>query len=818
MSQYQVHKFGGASLRDAASIEHVKTLLTGKDEIIIVSALYGTTQALQSTLDAMCQKQTQSAESTLTEISAHHQTCLNELLTPELAKAQLTALDNDIEDIKSILHSVSLVAEYSEAVQARVLSYGEQWSAKLLAACLGQHHKTVYVDASAVVAVTLLDDSVDVHWKKTKQALDHYLQEQLQNQPWEQLIITGFIAHQDQQLVTLGRNGSDFSAAIFAQLFQAKSLTLWKDVQGLYSADPSRVPAAFILPSVSYKEALELAYFGAGVIHPQTIGPMMASGIPIDIKHYHHPDKAGTRIGNDYQNADYLIRGLTSIDHIALINIEGSGLIGVSGIAATVFQVMREQHISVIMISQASSEHSICFAIRQKDAEQAVAALREYFAYDIEQKRIERIAASVDLSIIACVGENMVGTPGITAKMSQALANAHVNIHAIAQGSSERNISVVVASSDENKALRAVHSGFYLSDKTITVGVIGPGNVGATLLAQMAEVMDSVEQRYQAKIELRGVMNSKKMLLSHTAIEWQDWQGALDRADTAASVTAFADYLSDDQTPHKVIIDCTSNQAVADHYLRLLEQGFHLVTPNKKANSGDYDYYQKLKNTCRTHNSYYLYETTVCAGLPIITTLQDLIHTGDDIIEISGVVSGTLSYIFNALAEGLSFSDAVLSAKEKGYTEPDPRDDLSGMDVARKFVCLAREMGLSVDLAQLDVPNLTPEPLCDVSVDQCLAELSQYDSLMQDKVSLAMQRGEKLAYVGSVRADGTVKIEIQSFPASHALAKLQGTDNMLLFRSRRYDNEPLIVQGPGAGPEVTASGVFADLLRLVSYL
>jgi len=808
----QLHKFGGSSLADAECFQQVKTLLNKQHAIVVVSATQGTTSAIQTLLDQAVSHQP--VEAGLSKLQQHHLELANSLLSTDHAKNFIKQLQKDCDDIQAILHAVQLAGDYSPQAQDLLLGYGEQWSAQLLCDMLGDQAKTLYLNAANVLFTQVKAGMTGIDWAKSQTAVNTFLA----GKQFEQLIITGYLAATPEGVpTTLGRNGSDYSATIFAKLLKAKAVTIWTDVDGIYSADPKRVPQAFTLKTLTYEEALELAYFGATIIHPNTMAPAIECNIPIHIKNTFNPNGNGTLIAKKQANKTHPVHGLSSIDDVALVNIEGTGMIGVSGIAARVFQHLQIANISVILISQASSEHSICFAVPKHQADAAVTVLTEAFQFEIEQRQIERIIADKDCAILAIVGEGMVGTTGIADKLCGSLAKANINIRAIAQGSSERNISIVVNNSDINRALRSVHSGFYLANKTISIGLIGPGVVGGTLLDQIEATAAQLSKNYQVDCFVTGIMNSKKMLLGNP-LTLKNWRDQFSTCDVATDYDKFINHILADDMPDAVVIDCTANQALADRYHDFIKKGVHIITPNKKANSGDFDYYQQLKQLAKQNHRHYLYETTVCAGLPIIKTLQDLIQTGDHVISIEGIVSGTLGYIFNELLAGKKFSDIIKAAKQSGYTEPDPRDDLSGMDVARKIVCLARELGMTTSLADVTVHNLVPEVLIDCDVATFLDKLPAHDADMAKFAELALAKNEKLAYVGAIQEDGSIDVAIKSYPQNHPFASLQGTDNMLLFRTKRYFDNPLIVRGPGAGAEVTAAGVFADLLRLVSLI
>jgi aspartokinase/homoserine dehydrogenase 1 len=810
---YQAHKFGGSSLANAERFIALKSLLSGQNEIIVVSATQGTTSILQALLDTA--KKGDSFIDSLTELENTHLTLANTLLSHHHFENIQATIKKDCGEIKDILHAAQLTGAFSKETQELILGYGECWSAKILTTYLSTDNETLYLDAATVLFVNEKNGIISVDWQRSQRALNTFLE----NKSFDQIIVTGFIAATSTgQRTTLGRNGSDFSAAIFARLFRASCLTIWTDVDGIYTADPNRVRSAFVIESLSYSEALELAYFGAKVLHPMTIAPVLEYQIPIYVKNSLNPSAVGTCISATPKKSAHPVKGLTCIDDIALMNIEGTGMIGVSGIAARVFQTLHQANISIILISQASSEHSICLGVSNHDAENAMLALQNHFQLEIQTKQIEGVHVDKDCAILAAVGDDMVGNIGVSGKLCDSLAKANINIRAISQGSSERNISVVIKNEDVNKALKTVHASFYLSRKTISIGLIGPGTIGSALLQQIDTALDHLRIHYQVNLYVRGVMNSKKMLLSHQPIHLANWQEELNQHGTQASLELFTKHILADDVPHAVIIDCTASEAVSKHYLEFLTQGIHVITPNKHANAGDISYYKKIKSLTQQKNIHYLYETTVCAGLPVITTLQDIIKTGDEIIKIEGVVSGTLSFIFNELAKGRLFSQIVIEAKQRGYTEPDPREDLSGMDVARKLVCLAREIGHDVSLDNVKINDLVPAELKSCSVEDFFAGLSAYDKTFAVMLDKAISKNERLCYVGCIEKNGTVKVAIESFKQDHPLARLHGTDNMLIFHTRRYHDQALIIQGPGAGAEVTAAGVLADLLRLVSFI
>jgi aspartokinase/homoserine dehydrogenase 1 len=629
--------------------------------------------------------------------------------------------------------------------------------------------------------------------------------------------VTGFVATTTNgRQTTLGRNGSDFSGSIFGALLDASEILIWTDVDGVLSADPRLVPNAQVIDQVSYNEAMELAYFGAKVIHPQTMEPAVARDIPIYIKNTFAPQKRGTLICAKPVSA-MKVKGISTINPVALVNLEGAGMIGVPGTAHRLFGALRDSGISVILISQGSSEHSICFAIPEAQAKRADESVRQAFDAELRGGQIQHVEITLGMGILAVVGDGMAGAHGVAAKVFNSLGDAGINVRAIAQGASERNISVVVDGNVSAKALRAVHAAFYLSPNTMSIGLIGPGTVGRVLLAQMATQIERL-RTLNLDLRVRGIATSNRMLLEDNAVDLQRWSQRLEEAGEPLDLQKFINHVQADFMPHTVVIDCTASGQIADQYREWLARGIHIVTPNKKANSGSMPYYRALQEARRAAGTHYLYEATVGAGLPVIQTLRDLRQTGDDVTEIEGIFSGTLAYLFNVFSGEESFSAIVRAAKAKGYTEPDPRDDLSGMDVARKLIILGREMGLELDVGDVKVEGLVPEELAKCSAEEFMARLPESDAAMAAVLAAATAKKQVLRYVGRIDNQGRATVGLRRLDEKHAFAHIALTDNVVRFATRRYCDNPLIVQGPGAGPEVTAAGVFSDLLRLSAYL
>jgi aspartokinase/homoserine dehydrogenase 1 len=815
---WKVHKFGGSSVADAACMQRVAAIVEADPaprKAVVLSACRGVTDALLS-LISLAEQDDASLEPRLQELRQRHIGIARTLLAGDLCDEFLAVLDHDCRDIAGILQTVRLVRSASTTMRDLIAGYGELWSTQLFERLLRRRAAghVQWLDARKALLVEWGPMGPGVRWEQSRSQLQSMVSTQFVGT----LVVTGYIATDTHGLqTTLGRNGSDYSASIFGSLLDAQEIVIWTDVDGVLSADPRLVPEAQVIDALSYNEAMELAYFGAKVIHPSTMAPAVQKRIPIWIRNTFAPDKAGTLI-HERTAPDPLVKGITTIDQIALVNLEGAGMIGVPGTAHRLFGALREESISVILISQGSSEHSICFAVPEVEAERAERVVRRAFEPELREGHIQSIEVNRGCSILAVVGDGMAGAHGVAAKVFTALGNAAVNVRAIAQGASERNISVVIDGRGSARALRAAHSSFYLSAHTVSIGLIGPGLVGASLLQQISSQAARLERDFKLDLRIRAIAGSKTMRLASGAIDLARWRDEYAAGGDPIDLDKFADHVHADHFPHAVIIDCTASPEVARHYAHWLSEGIHIVTPNKKANSAAYGDYQRIKDARREAGAHYLYEATVGAGLPVIQTLRDLRETGDDIKRIEGMFSGTLAYLFNTWDGAQSFSSVVRQAKALGYTEPDPRDDLSGLDVARKLIILAREMGQQIEMADVNVESLVPEGLGGCSIDSFLDRLEHFDGAMLQRLQAVRARGQVLRYVGSVDCEGKAQVGLVELPSSHPFANIALTDNIVRFQTARYDKNPLIVQGPGAGPEVTAAGVFADLLRVCAYL
>jgi aspartokinase/homoserine dehydrogenase 1 len=816
-----VHKFGGSSVADAECIARVAGIIesTPVPRVgVVLSACKGVTDGLLG-LVSLAEARSPEANVRLAGLEQRHTDLATTLLSASGAAAYLEQLKADCRDIGGILHAVSLLRSAAQNIRDLVAGYGEIWSTRLFARLLAERGKSAgpvqWIDAREAVVVEWGPLGPAVQWPESEAAIRRLVPADFAGT----LVITGFIAADRHGIqTTLGRNGSDFSGSIFGALLGAREIVIWTDVDGVLSADPRRVPDAKVIDSLSYSEAMELAYFGAKVIHPQTMAPAVAREIPILIKNTFAADKPGTLICARPTSA-LKVKGITTIDAVALVNLEGAGMIGVPGTAQRLFGALQEAAINVILISQGSSEHSICCAVPDAEAEAAFEVIRRAFDLELREGQIQRVDVSRDCAILAVVGDGMAGSHGVAAKVFSTLGDAAVNVRAIAQGASERNISVVIEARHSTRALRAVHAGFYLSPHTVSIGLIGPGFVGGALLGQMATQIERLRDTIKLDLRVRGIVRSGEMLLAEGEIDPAAWREARGARRVPTDLAAFARHVQADHLPHAIIVDCSASAEVASHYRDWLAAGIHVVTPNKKANSGPLAYYESLKDARRAAGTHYLYEATVGAGLPVIQTLRDLRETGDEVRSVEGIFSGTLAYLFNVYDGSEPFSSIVRTAKQKGYTEPDPRDDLSGTDVARKLIILGREIGLKLELGDVAVESLVPPELAACGADEFLARLPEFDGRMQARYVEAEKAGQVLRYVGRLDArQGTATVGLVKLDRKHPFANIALTDNVVRFETLRYCDNPLIVQGPGAGPEVTAGGVFGDLLRLCAYL
>jgi aspartokinase/homoserine dehydrogenase 1 len=807
------HKFGGSSLADSARIKHVAELMRARAEstqVVVVSAMSGVTDALLALTDGAAANLPHWREK-VAVLRKRHLDTAQDLLGPHCGPAHRW-LNERFDELGNVLHAISVLRGAGHGVAEAVSGNGEVWSSYLLHALLrAQGADYALLDAREVLVVRHEELGVAVDWESTRLRLEDWRE----HNPSPRVVVTGYVARDSHGRDTvLGRNGSDYSGAIFAALYKSQELHIWTDVDGVLSADPRIEPEAVTLAAMSYNEACELAYFGAKVIHPQTMAPAITRGLPIRIRNTFKPEHPGTRIDAEGDTSGP-VKGLTLAHGLALLNVEGTGMIGVPGTAERVFAALRASRVSVVMISQGSSEHSICCVVKLNESDTARAAIEGAFARELSAGQISGVSIARDISVLAVVGDRMAGVPGVAARLFDALARSRVNIRAIAQGASERNISVAIARGEATKALRAAHAAFWLSPQTLSIGLIGPGKVGAALLDQISAAAPRLKRDSNLDLRLRAVMSSKYLLTDERDLG-QNWRDR-DASFVDGNLDRFVDHLRAAHLPHAVILDCSGSNEVAARYAEWLASGIHVITPNKQAGAGPIDRYRAIR-AAAAGGGRFRYEATVGAGLPIIQTLRDLLDTGDELIAVEGIFSGTLAWLFNRYDGKEAFSNLVREAHKLGYTEPDPRDDLSGVDVARKLVILAREAGRELSLSDVSVENLVPPLLHGAGREDFMARLAELDAPLAERHATASARGCVLRYVAQLDKDGKASVGLVELPRDHTFANLRLTDNVVQFSTKRYCDNPLVVQGPGAGPEVTAAGVFADLLRVSASL
>ncbi|MDH3000823.1 bifunctional aspartate kinase/homoserine dehydrogenase I [Chelonobacter oris] len=732
------------------------------------------------------------------------------LANPKLDKiALLQVIDNEFTQLKHVLDDIQRNKRCPDSVNAGILCRGEKLSIAMMKAWFeAKGYQVTQIDPveKLVAKGTYLESSVSI--SKSKPRVD------APSIPKQNIVLmAGFTAGNEQgELVLLGRNGSDYSAAVLAACLDADYCEIWTDVDGVYTCDPRLVHDARLLDSLSYQEAMELSYFGAKVIHPRTIGPLVRCSIPCVIKNTANPDAPGTYINNDVKSDSLQVKGITNLDNVSMFNLSGPGMQGMVGMAARVFSTMSKSGISVILITQSSSEYSISFCVPTKSAIVAKEALQQEFAYELEHKQLEPLEVSDNLSIVSVVGDGMKKAKGVAARFFTALAKANINIVAIAQGSSERSISTVVPQHKSVQAVKATHRALFTHHQVVDVFVVGTGGVGGELVDQIQRQTDYLEKKNIA-IRVYALANTKHLLLSEQPLKLNNWREQLAQASEAFSVERLVNFVQDNNIVNPVLVDCTSNQDIANQYVNFLSAGFHVVTPNKKANTSDVEYYLRLRAVAAQNQRKFMYDTNVGAGLPVIDNLQKLLAAGDEILQFDGILSGSLSFIFGKLEEGLSLSEATKLAKEKGFTEPDPRDDLSGSDVARKLLIIARENGLMLELSDVEVEGVLPKGFAEgKNVDEFMVQLPALDAEFADRVAQAKANGQVLRYVGRLD-NGKCKVSIVAVDGDNPLYKVKNGENALAFYTRYYNPIPLLLRGYGAGNDVTAAGIFADILR-----
>ena len=811
----KVLKFGGTSVATAERILSIIDIVKKGRQgqvVVTVSAFGGVTNALISMSEAAASgdKTYKDQLKALEERSLEVVRGVIPVARQSGVLAQVKVLLNELE---GVLQGVFLVRELSLKTYDFVVSFGERISSYVIAQAGNEHGLPCeLVDSREVIRTDSQHGNAKVDFPATNALIAKRMD------GVEVAIVPGFVASNEKgDTTTLGRGGSDYTASIYAAALGATILEIWTDVNGMMTADPRHVPQAIPIPEISYREAMELSHFGAKVVYPPSIQPVRNLGIPIAIKNTFEPENPGTLIKQETSNDPAPVKGLSCIKDIALLNFSGSGLVGVPGSSRRLFQALSTEKVNVILITQASSEHSITVVINPGAADTAQQAIEDEFAYERSLGLVDSPQVETGLAIIALVGENMRTQVGISGKMFSALGQNGVNIRAIAQGSSERNISAVISASDSRKALNVLHESFFsFPTRKANLFVVGVGTVGSVLLEQLTAQVDALRESLGIEVRLCGLANSKKRVVNPDGIPFANWANALQNDGVASDSAGFVEAMKAANLHNSIFIDNTANEGVADLYEGILQSSIHIVTPNKIAASRSYQSYVHLKQTARRYGVKYLFETNVGAGLPVIGTLNDLVRSGDKVHRIQAVLSGTLNFIFDTFKQGTKFHEIVRLAQDGGYTEPDPRIDLSGKDVMRKILILARESGHALEMEDIQAEDFMPSScLASDSIDGFYAELEKHEAHFNQLLAEADQSGHKLKYVATF-AEGKAKVGLEAVDAAHPFYNLSGKDNIVLFTTDRYDEQPLVIKGAGAGAAVTAMGVFADIMRIVN--
>lgn len=815
----RVLKFGGTSLADANQFIRVANILRSsvqKEQIaVVLSAPAKITNYLVSAINHALNgsdiiKSVDNVENIFFSLLKNiipMQSNFDHVMLHALFK-------KEFDYLKKLLHGINLLKYCPNNINANVVCLGEKLSVILMKELLiAENFRVIVIDP--VQFIVIQDEYSASSIVNIEESIRRIQNIDVSNS--DIILMAGFTAgNRYGELVTLGRNGSDYSAAILAACLNANCCEIWTDVDGIYTCDPHQVPDAKLLHSLSYQEAMELSYFGAKILHPRTIVPIAQLHIPCLIKNIFKPTALGTVIGSHNQDATSIVKGITYLQNMVMLNVSGPGMKGMIGMAARIFSAISRAICSVILITQSSSEYSISFCVPNQDLLKVCNILNEEFDLELKNGLLEPIDIIYDLAIISVVGDGMRTQLGLSGKLFGALARSNVNIIAIAQGSSERSISVVVKNSVAKIGVKVVHQTLFNTDKIIEAFIIGTGGVGSALIDQIRRQYFWLRNKH---IDLRvcGIINSRFMLIQPYGIDLNDWKILLAQAHQVCDLKKLITIIKEYHLLNPVIVDCTNSEQVADYYVDFLLNGFHVVAPNKKANAGSMQYYRALRNAVIKSRRKFLYETNVGAGLPVIENLQNLLHAGDELMSFSGILSGSLSYIFGKLDEGLSLSEATVLAKQHGYTEPDPRDDLTGMDVARKLLILAREVGYELELKDVYIEPIIPSNLYNssVSINDFLKKLPDLNSDFFNKIKKAHGLGNVLRYVGTIQR-GRCCVHIESITNNHPLFKVKDGENALAFFTRYYQPLPLVLRGYGAGNDVTAAGVFADLLRTLS--
>ncbi len=808
----KVLKFGGSSVRSADRMRQVIDILkTQKDEYTVVfSAMGGITDLLiemSETASSGSDKYLELFE----QFKNRHLQVASELFNQKNLSTITKGLESNFSELKNILEGIHLLLEATPRTMDYVQSFGERNSAYIIANALSQEDvQAEFLDARKIIKTDKKFGSASVKFEETNRIIKDYYSKVSGVQ-----VVTGFISsHTGGLTTTLGRGGSDYTAAILGSALDATCIEIWTDVDGILTADPRKVPDAFTIPIVTYQEAMEMSHFGAKVIYPPTIQPAMKSKIPVYIKNTFNPKHSGSLISVKKDENLKPVKGISSISNIALLSLQGTGMFGVPGTAGRLFSSLASEGINIVLITQGSSEHSISFAIQPKEVGKAISSIEKEFEYEIKSGSIEKVKKEENLSVVAIIGEHMRETPGIAGRLFTSLGQNGVNVIAIAQGSSELNISVVIPKEDEKKALNSLHESFFLSEtKALHIFMVGVGLIGSTLLEQVDMQLTKLKEERNLELKIIGIANSRKFLMDSHGIDLRTWRKDLD-AGEPFSMDEFTQKMINLNLRNSIFIDNTASADIANKYEEIINNSISISTPNKIAASSSFKYYEKLQKLARLRGVKFKYETNVGAGLPVLNTLRDLINSGDKIVKIEGVLSGSLSYIFNTFSSVDHFSDIVRKAQELGFTEPDPREDLNGGDVQRKITILARESGSDLEMQDVKVDYILPLACRNAeTVEDFYKELEKNNGHFSNLISEAEKSGKKLRMIARYE-DGKASIQLESVDLDHAFFSLKGTDNMIIFTTERYKELPLVVRGPGAGADVTAAGVFAEVIGI----
>lgn len=809
----QVFKFGGTSVANADNINKVVAIVKGSVKadttIVVVSALGGVTDLLLSAA-ALAADGNEEYKNKLGLVEQRHLEAVKQLIPVANQSQLLSLVKKSCNELEDICNGIFLLRELTPRSKDRISSYGEWLSSQIISAKMkADGIDNAWKDARELIVTNSNFTAAEVDFASTNEKINGFFP----HQPANLFLVPGFIAADENGITTtLGRGGSDYTAAIIASALTARTLEIWTDVSGMMTADPRLTANARIIPHISYQEAMELSHFGAKVIYPPTIQPVMSKNIPVWIKNTFAPQDPGTLIESSANKNGNIVRGISSINNIALLSLEGSGMIGIPGFSKRLFEALSNEKINVILITQSSSEHSICVAVDAFSAAKAKQAVDTAFANEIMLQKVEPLFIESDLSIVALVGENMKSHPGISGRMFSTMGKNGVNIRAIAQGSSEKNISAVIATKDVRKSINVLHEEFFETTyKQVNLFIIGTGNVGAKLLGQMQQQLSFLQQQLRLQVRIAGLSNSRKMIFNEEGINPGQWKEELDQG-TPADLQKFVDEIINRNLRNSIFVDITANDKVASVYDQLLQKSISVVACNKVAASSAYSNYKKLKDLAREFSCQFLFETNVGAGLPVIATLNDLVHSGDRVHKIQAVLSGTLNFVFNNYDGKRKFADVVKQAQDEGYTEPDPRLDLGGTDVMRKIMILARESGQTIEMDDIANNSFMPASCMQGTVADFYAAMAKEEEHFKKLYEKANAKGCKLKFVASYN-EGKASVGLQHIDPNHDLYHLYGKDNVVLFYTDRYKEQPLVVKGAGAGAEVTASGVFADIIR-----